>query len=341
MSKFRKYNCTVKVIFMYSLNINDREENFLGELIMLSRSEFIRQSLELHLFFARIMKEHSFFLQVSFGSRDLCCMQHANVFRMEFDRLLADTICLSNGIVSPSVLQSGEVITPFTLKAEMASAYFTGVNIPINLTKAEIGLMGDTSMIDDPMMEERVFILNQVVMKLTRALAQFKTKLLSDVISCRIFTTNYPLLIDHILREAKLYFQLVKRLQNREEINLEKEAYEQETFWNRIMAEHSKFIRGLLDPTEDELINTANNFGNEFDKLTKEAKEAMTNSMGISEVTDDSLKATIEISKFKAQGTQGLVECKIKSIIIPLLGDHTLREANHYLRLLKIFKKGV
>ena len=41
------------------------------------------------------------------------------------------------------------------------------------------------------------------------------------------------------------------------------------------MAEHSKFIRGLLDPTEDELINTANNFGNEFDKLTREAKEAM------------------------------------------------------------------
>jgi hypothetical protein len=24
-----------------------------------------------------------------------------------------------------------------------------------------------------------------------------------------------------------------------------------------------------------------------------------------------------------------------------LLGDHTLREANHYLRLLKIFRKGV
>ena len=49
----------------------------------------------------------------------------------------------------------------------------------------------------------------------------------------------------------------------------------------------------------------------------------------------------MEISKFKAQGTQGLVECKIKSIIIPLLGDHTLREANHYLRLLKIFSGNV
>lgn len=49
----------------------------------------------------------------------------------------------------------------------------------------------------------------------------------------------------------------------------------------------------------------------------------MDNAMAISKVTDDSLKATIEIKKFKAQGTQGLVECKIKSIIIPLLGDHT------------------
>ncbi|APC79467.1 DUF2935 domain-containing protein [Clostridium botulinum] len=306
---------------------------------MLSRREFIRQSLELHLFFGRIMKEHSFFLQIGFTPKDSRLMQQANAFRMEFDRLLADAIYLSNGVVSNSVLKSGEVVTPFTLKAEMASAYFTGVNIPIRLTEVETGLMGDSSTKVNPMLEEKVSMLNQRAMGLTRALAQFKTKILSDVICCRIFTVNYPLLIDHILREAKFYFQLVRRLQNREEINLEKEAYEQETFWNRIMAEHSKFIRGLLDPTEDELIKTANNFANEFDELTEEAKEAMDNAMAISKVTDDSLKATIEIKKFKAQGTQGLVECKIKSIIIPLLGDHTLREANHYLRLLKIFEK--
>ncbi|MCW6091547.1 DUF2935 domain-containing protein [Clostridium sporogenes] len=308
---------------------------------MLSRREFIRQSLELHLFFGRIMKEHSFFLQIGFTPKDSRLMQQTNAFRMEFDRLLADAISLSNGVVSNNVLKSGEVVTPFTLKAEMASAYFTGVNIPIRLTEAEEGLTGDSSTKVNPMLEERVSMLNQRAMGLTRALAQFKTKILSDVICCRIFTVNYPLLIDHILREAKFYFQLVRRLQNREEIDLEKEAYEQETFWNRIMAEHSKFIRGLLDPTEDELIKTANNFGNEFDELTEEAKEAMDNAMAISKVTDDSLKATIEIKKFKAQGTQGLVECKIRSIIIPLLGDHTLREASHYLRLLKIFEKSV
>lgn len=309
---------------------------------MLSSTEFIRQSLELHLFFARIMKEHSFFLQVGFTPKDSNYIQKADNFRMEFDRLLADAIALSNGVVSPSVLQSGEVITPYTLSAEMATAYFTGVNIPTNLTKSEAGLMGsDALMIGNPMLEQRVFMLNMRALGLINALAQFKTMILSGVISCRIFTSNYPLLIDHILREARFYFQLVQRLQNREEINLERDMYEQESFWNRIMAEHSKFIRGLLDPTENELINATNNFGNEFDKLTEESKEAMDKTIPISKVTEDSLKATMDIAKFKAQGTKGLVECKIKSIIIPLLGDHTLREANHYLRLLKIFTKAM
>ena len=110
-------------------------------------------------------------------------------------------------------------------------------------------------------------------------------------------------------------------------------------FFARIMAEHSKFIRGLLDPTENKLINKANDFGNEFDQLTAEAKVAMDKTIPLTKVTEDSLKATTAIRDFKAQGTQGLIECKIKSTILPLLGDHTLREANHYLRLLKMFGK--
>jgi hypothetical protein len=306
---------------------------------MLSSAQFVRQSLELHLFFARIMKEHSFFLQVGFTQKDSRLINQADRFRKEFDKLLYDVVSLSNGVVSQSVLQSGEVVTPFTLNAEKASAYFTGVNIPTSLTKAEEELRGAPLMKGNQRLEHRVRRINDRAMELVRALAQFKRQLLSDVLACKIFTVNYPLLIDHILREANFYFEMIKRLQNCEEIDLEREAYEQENFWNRIMAEHAKFIRGLLDPTEEDLIKTANNFGNEFDELLMESKKAMNMSMPISEVTDDSLKATMEIRNFKAQGTQGILECKIKSIIIPLLGDHTLREANHYLRLLKIFKK--
>ena len=306
---------------------------------MLTSMDFVRQSLELHLFFARIMKEHSFFLELGFTPRDKIYTQKADDFRKEFDRLLGEVISLSNGVVSKSILQSGEVITPYTLKAEMVSSYYTGVRIPTELTKEEAGLMGADLISIDPMIEERVFLINQWAIRLITALIQFKANILTNVLSCKMFTVNYPLLIDHIMREANLYLLMTQRLQDREVVNIDREAMEQELFWNRIMAEHSKFIRGLLDPTEEELINTANNFGNEFDQLIVDSKAAMDMTIPLSKVTEDSLKATEAIRDFKAQGTQGLIDCKVKSIIIPLLGDHTLREANHYLRLLKIFEK--
>jgi len=301
--------------------------------------DFVRRSLDLHLFFGRIMKEHSFFLEAGFTPKDTNFVQQADAFRMAFDGLLGETVSLANGIASPVVLQSGEVITPYTLNAETITSYFTGIRIPTELTQAEAGLSGGGMIAVSPMLEQRVFMLNQKAMGLVAGLINFKIAILSNVLSCKMFTVNYPLLIDHILREARLYLQTIRRIQNREDFNIEKEAYEQETFWNRIMAEHAKFIRGLLDPTENELISKANDFGNEFDELTKEAKAAMDMTLPLEKVTGESLKATQAIRDFKAQGTQGLLECKIRSIIIPLLGDHVLREANHYLRLLKMFKR--
>lgn len=306
---------------------------------MLSGVEYIRQSLEIHLFFARIMKEHSFFLEVGFTPKDSNFSRQADAFRREFDELLREVIMLSDGVVSAAVLQSGEVITPYTLKAELASAFFTGVDIQTLLTQAESELMGSELKPVNPMLEQRVNTLNQKAIKLIMLLIKFKATILSNVLLCKMFTVNYPLLIDHILREAKFYLQMIQRLQNKQEIDAVIEAYEQEVFWNRIMAEHSKFIRGLLDPTEEDLINVANNFANEFDMLTNEAKQAMDKTIPLAKVTDDSLKATEEIRDFKAKGTQGILECKVKSIIIPLLADHTLREASHFLRLLKMFKK--
>ncbi len=305
---------------------------------MLSSLEYIKQSLGLHLFFARIMKEHSLFLEAGFTSKDTVFTRQADAFRKQFDGLLGAVIPLSNGIVNPDVLRSGEVTTPYTLKAEIATSYFTRVQIPTGLTKAEAGLMSEGSVSLSPLLEKRVSDLNENAMRLVAALIQFKTNVLSNVLSCKMFTTNYPLLITHIIREAELYLLTVRKLQNREEINTERQAYEQELFWNRQMAEHAKFIRGLLDPSENELINKANDFGNEFDQLTIEAKAAMDTTVPpLAEVTDKSLKATLELQNFKTKGTQGILECKVKSIIIPLLGDHVLREANHYLRLLKMF----
>lgn len=302
----------------------------------MTSNDYIKQSLALHLFFARIMKEHSFFLEAGFTPKDQNLITQADAFRRAFDGLLSDVVSLSNGVVNQDVLNSGEVITPYTMNAEQATIFFTGVPLQTSITQAEVGLAGG-GIVTSPALEQQVHTLNENAIKLVGGLIQFKTGILSDVLSCRLYTFNYPLLIDHILREAKLYLSTLQKLQSRTDVNLQQEAYEQETFWNRIMAEHSKFIRGLLDPTENDLIASANQFANQFDQLTAEASQALGRTIPLSEVTEDSLRATNDIRDFNTAGVQGILQCQIKSIIIPLLADHVLRESNHYLRLLNMF----
>lgn len=306
---------------------------------MLPRNKFIRGSIDIHLFFNRIMKEHAFFLQAGFAPKDTSYIAHANKLRMELDKLLLDVVNISNGVVSPGVIKSGEVVTKHTLRAEEVSSFYTGIIIPTNITKKEMELVGGDYVIDDPKLEQEVYLINKRAIDLVTELIEFKIDILNNVLSCKMFTLNYPLLIDHILREAKLYLSMIERLQSREDINVEKEIYAQQLFWNRIMAEHALFIRGLLDPTENELIDINNDFAHEFEGLIAEVIEAINKTLPIEEVTKDSLDATKRISDFNTQATEGLIDCKIESIIIPLLGDHALRESNHYLRILEKFSE--
>ena len=95
--------------------------------------------------------------------------------------------------------------------------------------------------------------------------------------------------------------------------------------------EHSILIRRLLDHKE-ELINTSNNFVNIYQEQLNKLNLMNVN---IDNITNDTLVKTNDFKAFKTAAIEGIIGCDIKSIILPLLADHVLREANHYIRLLK------
>ena len=80
--------------------------------------EYIVSSLELHLFFARIMKEHALFLKAGFLPRNVNEIREAEGFLRRFENLLSRAVTLSGGTVRSCVLESGEIVTPFTIRAE-------------------------------------------------------------------------------------------------------------------------------------------------------------------------------------------------------------------------------
>ncbi len=204
---------------------------------MLSGMEYVRQSLELHLFEARLMKEHAYFLQLGFMPRDKDFSEKAESLKKGFEGILMDAMSLSNGIIGPEFLQSGEVFTPYTLRAEEATIYLTGVPFNTSITQIENGLIGTHGDRDeDTRIIRMVFMLNMKTMELLEEIIEFKARILSEVLNCKMATFNYPLLIEHILREAESYLNTVHMLQEKEEVDTEQEIIDKEHFWNNIMA---------------------------------------------------------------------------------------------------------
>lgn len=293
-------------------------------------SNYIERSLELHLFFGRIMKEHSLFLEAGFTPANASFSEKAEYFRCEFEMLLCEAVKLANGIIGQGVLRSQEIVTEFTALAEKQTVKFTGIPIDSDITGMELRLRsGCAKCSADPELRGVVKRLNQRALFLLEGLISFKETVLRNVLCCEMFTMNYPLLIEHIIREAKLYREHVECLEKNGSLP-DSSMRETECFWNRIMMEHAMFIRGLLDPCETELFDSADKFAGEYCDLLEKCRNAHDSTM-----TAQTKELTKKLRDFKSAGAQGITQCKIRSVILPLLADHVLREANHYLRLLK------
>lgn len=294
---------------------------------------YIALSIETHLFFSRIMKEHALFLEAGFPCKEKAWINQADWLRRQFENLLYEVIKIGKGRIPDCVLTSDELVTEFTLKAEQRTKKLSGISINTKLSVLEQNLCagygrngGNTRALYGLVKQ-----INQRSLFLINKLIAWKENIVCQVRNGNLFTTNYPLLIEHILREAKLYRSTVENLVN-ETCSCHEDLLQTENFWNRIMMEHALFIRGLLDPSEVQLVDTADEFANEYGGLLEMAKKQ--EDISLYELTQESLAETLDYREFKIAGTKGILNCDIASIILPLLADHVLREANHYIRLL-------
>jgi hypothetical protein len=306
---------------------------------MLSEREYVKISLETNVFFLRLSKEHAIFAAASLPPRDLSIVSHLMALKSNFEMLLDKAVELSRGIISPEILASGELVTDLTLQAENVTQFLTGLPINTEITKKQLAAAVNTGY--PPKVEldlvGRVSLLNREVLKGAAAAIEFKTTLLRSILNHMSFSYTYPLMLDHVIRETKFFTELLTRIENREPMKKIKEMMIADINWNRIMGEHSKFIRGYLDPSEEMLFEQANNFAKAFDQIGGKGQHPSNVANIMLQPKKETEQLVANLRNFKRQGTEGILSCQVKGIMPPLLGDHVTREANHYLRLLRTF----
>jgi Domain of unknown function (DUF2935) len=194
---------------------------------------------------------------------------------------------------------------------------------------------------------QQVQAFNNEVYQAAASIWAYKRKVLGLTLRCEIRTNNYPLLVDHISREAAYFANRLKEL-NQGILAPKPEAIIQENvFFLRIMADHAKFIGHLLDPSERKLVDQAREFSHDFDQLLFQAVDL--DSMRpqsetkpiLTQFLDQNRVSVASLRDFKKTARELIEACRIKSNIHPLLADHTFREAERFLEIIDLFESSL
>lgn len=154
---------------------------------------YITLSLETHLFFSRIMKEHALFLEAGFPCKNKDWAERADYFRQQFEELLSEVVKISSGRINCEILDSSELVTEFTLTAEKQTEALGGVPINTEITRMEHNLRCGTWNEKDRKIQNIVHQINNRAIQLLNGIICFKESILREVSEGRLFTFNYPL----------------------------------------------------------------------------------------------------------------------------------------------------
>lgn len=173
----------------------------------------------------------------------------------------------------------------------------------------------------------------------------FKRKVLGLIIQCQLpGSNNFPLLVDHVSREANYFRNRLEELNAGRLEPLPDAIIDENVFFLRIMADHAKFIGHLLDPSERQLVEQARNFSQDFDQLLFQAidlsgmrPQSQTQPL-LDQFLDQNRVSVVSLRDFKKTAKELIDACRIKSIIHPLLADHVFREAERFLFIIDMFE---
>lgn len=139
---------------------------------------YINLSLETHLFFSRIMKEHALFLEAVFPCKDRFYIQRSDFYRQQFEKLLEEVIKISDGRINFPILQSDELVTEFTIPAEKHTEHLNGISINTNISRMETNLRAGECSEKSMEMMHLVHCINKKALELLSGLIDFKESII-------------------------------------------------------------------------------------------------------------------------------------------------------------------
>lgn len=177
---------------------------------------------------------------------------------------------------------------------------------------------------------------------------RYQRKILAVKLCCKLGGSNFPFFLDHVLREAQCFLDLLKRMQG-SEAALKVGAHTREVvIWLRFMADHTKLICHYLDPSERRVSKLAAEFSELFDNLVLEGRDLASmlycQKAEIRAFHRFLLDVRMDVQRlrdFKKMAEDLISDCRLLGIMSVDLAAHMKREAEHCLLMIALMEKEI
>lgn len=301
---------------------------------------FAQQSLIDNLFYLRTIRMFALNIQLSFFENNQDLIDIASDFGKKCEELGKVAIDLADGKLDIQLKDVQIFLTPYTLDAELLTEKLFGIDINTDLTETELNLnYGNTNNVDQQYIE-KLKELNNNTYLLVNNFYDFCNHILERINNNELFSYSYPLFYQYMILETDLLIKELDRLINKtgtDPILVVRYQY----YYLEAIRWITKFIAGLSDPSQSDIINQARMFDQELSQLLNKYNNVVITPDIEIKLNNEALDISSKIQSFLSSIIVKVLNGDAYFIVEPIFLDNLLTDINYFIYLLNGAKAGI
>ena len=252
----------------------------------------------------------------------------------KYQDLFKKILSFSNNKVSKEFINSIVLYTPYTKDLELNTIKYFDIGLDLSITLECLKLTpGNIALEDlteiDKYMEELLGLLEGSTNILNNIDIYIKEK--------NMFLMIYPLVVEHIINENNILKDTLERLLK--QVGSDPTyVYTLEYYYTSFLKEHSLLIRNLINPLKDKEVETSNKYYNLYNILLNDFNNEVS-PYSLDSIYNKCINITNSFKSFLDETINITIKNPSNFMIVPIILDHILREANSYINNLSYFNK--
>lgn len=302
---------------------------------MLTNKDIYEQSLVNHIYFAGSIRSFCTTIGLTFFKNNQTYIDRAVALGYKATDIINEAISLMNKEISSAVLESEVYITPYTKDIDLLTEKLFDVSLVINIDD-DIKSLKNKGNVNYDSVINKIDELNNKSLTLINDFKEFVTEIKNNLDKGELFSYLYIDFFNYMFDEISVYGRDIKRIESKNDYTdfyLREFTY----YFNELLRESAKYIRGFLDTKEQELFDRASYFVNAFASLTEKYLKSRDNPVNLSVETE---RLVTSYKEYVTSVIKGLLATNVYLITPPVTLDNFLTNINVYLFIIK-YARGI